>query len=350
MKVLFLYTELADYILKCCIKLAETAEVHIVRWPLNKEAPFVFNFPDNISVYDKNTYSFGELASLVKGLNPDLIVCSGWVDKEYLKITKRYFGKIPTVVLLDTHWNGSVKQYLATFLSRMSLLKIFSNAWVPGSPQFEYARKLGFKEASIKTGFYCCDLDRFNNIYQRQRALKSECFPRRFLYAGRYYEFKGITDLWDAFIELQAEIPNEWELWCMGTGSLNPVEHPKIKHLGFVQPGNVETVTGQCGVFILPSRFEPWAVVVQEYAAAGFPLILSGEVGASEAFLVENDNGFSFKAGNKTELKNQLKKMIHLKDVDLKRMAGNSHQLAQKINPGAWVQTLTEIYYEFNKK
>ena len=104
-------------------------------------------------------------------------------------------------------------------------------------------------------------------------------FPKRFLYVGRYYDFKGVKTLWDAFIQLQVENPNDWELWCLGNGDLEPLEHPKIKHLGFMQPEDLDKIISETGIFILPSLFEPWGVVVQEYAAAGYPLILSNQIG-----------------------------------------------------------------------
>src|SRR4051812_19582443 len=129
MTVLFLYTELADYFLKCCEALSKTAEVHIVRWPVNKEAPFQFSYSENIQVHDKNKYSLIQLGELIAGIRPDMIVCSGWVDKDYLKLTKPYFKKIPTVLTCDTHWTGSPKQYLAMVLSRFFLLNTFSDAW-----------------------------------------------------------------------------------------------------------------------------------------------------------------------------------------------------------------------------
>src|SRR5207247_481782 len=130
----------------------------------------------------------------------------------------------------------------------------------------------------------------------------------RFLYVGRYYDFKGITDLWEAFIQLQSARPNEWELWCLGAGSIAPVEHPKIKHFGFVQPTDLEPIIEQCGVFVLPSRFEPWGVVAQEYVASGFPLLLSRAVGAGEAFLEPGKNGYFFESGNVAQIKEQLQK------------------------------------------
>lgn len=347
MTVLFLYTELADYFLKCCDELSKTSKVHIVRWPVNKEAPFNFSFSDKIRIYNKEDYPKRELKELVQKINPDVLVCSGWIDKDYLSIAKTYFKKIPTVLTLDTHWKNSLKQWVAVSLSPFFIRSTFSHAWVPGNIQALYAKKLGFKSSCIKKGFYCCDLEKFNTFYEKHKSQKQINFPKRFLYVGRYYEFKGITNLWEAFIALHDEGVKDWELWCLGNGDLTPIKHPAIKHFGFVQPKDLEPIVMQSGVFILPSRFEPWGVVVQEYAASGFPLILSNAVGAAEAFLEENKNGYSFKAGDVEDIKNQLKKIVNLSSKELLLMAEKSHELAQKVNQLNWVNTLKEIYNKY---
>ena len=342
MNFLFLYTELADYFINCCKTLSAHGTVHIVRWPVNKEAPFQFTFPAGIKVYDKNNYTNNQLVKLVEEIKPSIIVCSGWIDKDYLKLVKPYYKKIPTVLACDTHWNGSLKQYIASFLSPFFLKNRFSHAWVPGEPQSKYVRKLGFKSGNIHKGFYCCDLEKFNFEYDRVSALKNN-IPHKFLYVGRYYDFKGITDMWAAFIQLQEETPNDWELWCLGTGSVEPVKHPKIKHFGFVQPKDLGPILDQCGVFVLPSRFEPWGVVVQEYAAAGFPLLLSKEAGAAEAFLEEDRNGYSFQKENVPEIKECFKKIISLDNNSLLKMREQSHRIGQKITPADWTNTVMNI-------
>ncbi|MEI8135707.1 MAG: glycosyltransferase [Bacteroidota bacterium] len=350
MTVLFLYTEIADYFVKCCETLSEQVDVHVIRWPVNKEAPFVFSFSEKIKVYDKNKFSFFELKQLIKKINPDIIICSGWIDKDYLKLTKPYYNKIPTVLTCDTHWTGSIKQHIAAVLSRIFLLKTFSFSWVPGNKQAYYLKKLGFPENRIKKGFYCCDLLKFNAIFETQTLLKKSAFPKRFLFVGRYYAFKGITDLWEAFIQIQNENPNEWELWCMGAGDIEPIIHEKIKHFGFVQPNNLDEILKDTGVFVLPSHFEPWGVVVQEYAASGFPIITSKAVGSNELFLEGNQNGFSFETKNIVELKKILKKIITLSDSELYKMSLRSHDIAQKINHKIWTRNILEIQHEFNTK
>lgn len=343
MTFLFLYTEIAEYVLACCNELTKHGEVHIVRWPINKEAPFQFQVNKKIKLYSKTDYTQEQLTKLVKSINPDVIVCSGWIDKDYLKISKAYFKKIPTVMTCDTHWRGDFKQRLAMIISRFTLLNIFSHAWVPGQIQKQYVLNLGFKENNIETGFYSCDLDYFESVYQSQKAQKQNHFPKRFLYVGRYYEFKGIKELWQAFIELQTEQSNEWELWCLGVGDIEPINHPKIKHFGFVQPKDLANYTAQTGVFILPSRFEPWGVVVHEFAASGFPLLLSNQVGAKEQFLKEGKNGFVFKSENVNDIKQALKNMISTKESDLIAMSDYSNSLSKTISPKSWVESLLRM-------
>ncbi len=344
-KFLFLYSELAGYMLSCMKKLAESkgAEIFIIRWPLNKEAPFQFDFPSDMHVHQKDEFSFEALKNYVRKIDPDVIYCSGWMDKQYIKICKEYRSRIPVITAFDNKWTGSFKQLIAQVVSPFTLQKYFSHCFVPGPQQYSYGLKLGFKKENILTGLYAADIDFFYHQYQKNKAVKQRDFPKRFIYVGRYYSFKGIEDLWQAFIELQQEQANEWELWCFGTGDLAPVIHPKIKHFGFVQLQEQANFIAQTGVFVLPSRFEPWAVVVHEYAAAGFPLLLSNEVGAASTFLKEGKNGFVFKSGDVNDMKRVMKLMMQLSDHEQNKMADLSAELAQEITPQKWADTIYSV-------
>ena len=117
-----------------------------------------------------------------------------------------------------------------------------------------------------------------------------------------------------------------------------------------MQPKDLEPILEKSGVFVLPSRFEPWAVVVHEYAAAGFPMILSNAIGAKEVFLQEDKNGFSFQQQNIVELKTRLKNIINLSDKELSLMSEYSHSLAQQNSPEKWTATVVAFYKEFYAK
>ncbi len=341
-KLLFLYTELAGYFIACLKKLSElhAVDIYVIHWPVNKEAPFDFKFSENVTFIEKKNLPGKLLQEKIDAIKPDFIYCSGWIDKEYLTQAKKFKKKIPLVIGLDNQWNGSAKQYLACILSRFTIKQIFTHCWVPGSKQRQYALNLGFKNSEILMGFYAADVDLFISMGDTFLPAKRNSYPHRIIFAGRYYKFKGILDLWEAFIEWQEEEPNRWELWCAGTGAEQPAIHPKIKHVGFIQPENFATLIENGGVFMLPSHFEPWGVVLHEFAAAGFPLIASDAVGSTEFFIKEGDNGFTFKPGNKESIKALLKKIASLSDDELLRMGAKSREKAFTITPEKWAETL----------
>lgn len=350
-KIVFLYSELATYFLACVEKLAAVPgiEVHIVRWKVNNEAPFRFSFPDTIKICDRETFASADaLLQFVNTLNPSVIYTSGWMDKGYLAVCKAYKKKIPVIVGFDNQWKGSLKQRIATLISPFKILNHFSHCWVPGDLQYTYALKLGFKKQNILTGFYSCDFDFFHAQYLENEAQKKANFPKRFIYVGRYTEHKGIRDLWTAFIELAenpefADATEKWELWCLGTGDVKPLEHPQIKHFGFVQPADLPRFIRATGVFVLPSHFEPWGVVVHEFAAAGFPLVCSDEVGARTAFVANGRNGYIYRAGDIAALKVSLAEMMRAMPEKCIEMAAESVAKATQITPDTWVQQLTAL-------
>jgi glycosyltransferase involved in cell wall biosynthesis len=344
-RILFLYTELAEYVLACIEQLEkEEVEVHVVRFPLNSEAPFEFRTLEKTKIYDRSDYSDEQLQKLTQEINPDIILCSGWIDKGYLNICRLAKSRnIPTVLLLDNQWVGSAKQRIASLTSSLFLKNKFSKAWVPGAPQKEFAQHLGFKD--IRTGFYCADTHLFEKAGAARKRTIEEKFPKKLLFVGRYLEFKGIFDLWKAFIELYNEGLNDWELICAGTGDLwdQRIEHPAIKHVGFIQPAKLLDLVEETGVFVLPSHREPWGVVVHEMAAAGLPMICSSTIGAASKFLVEGENGFMHKAGDQADLKLALKKMMSCSSDNLKSMGNKSFELSKSISPQLWTKTLLEL-------
>ena len=345
-KVLILYTELADYMVACIKELNNSSvEIHLVRWPSKGEAPFKFTIPSGITVYEREEFSTRAMKEVAVKIQPDLILCSGWMDKGYVAVCRKFYGKIPTVSGMDNHWKGSLKQQVARIVSPFTLKRIFSHIWVPGAPQEKYASKLGFRKNKILRGFYCANTPYFNGFYNAYSSVKKVNLPKRFLYVGRYVEFKGIFDMWKAFTELQQEKQNDWELWCLGTGDDwdKRIMHPKIKHIGFVQPAELGNYLKQTGVFLLPSHKEPWGVVVHEMVAAGFPLLCSNTIGAATAFLEQGKNGFLFEAGNKNDIKKKMKKVMNLQDEQLFEMGEYSHFLGQKLTPEKWAKEILTI-------
>lgn len=345
---LFLYTELAGYVLACMQELAKSGwHVHVVRWPVNNEAPFEFSPGSPVKLYDRKSLNEQDLEALASRVNPDIILCSGWIDKGYLSLCKKYARILPVVLLLDNQWKGSVKQWIMAGASAFTISPYFNRAWVPGEPQRAYAQKLGFGREHLKTGFYCADTALFSQWRGAFSEEKNQDYPKTLLYLGRYVEHKGIRDLWTCFIDLHQTRFPDWKLVCAGTGELwdQRVQHPAIEHLGFVQPAQLGEIVRRSGIFVLPSHYEPWGVVVQEMAACGLPLLLSHEVGAASMFLREGINGYSFAAGSREELSASLTRLMSAGDTALRNMGAKSAEMALTLTPQRWVLTLEELSY-----
>lgn len=346
-QVVFLYTELAEYFLSSVRWLLEhhPVEVHIVRWPVHPDAPFNFDIPEGAKIYERSDYTHSELLKVISNINPDLIYCSGWVDKGYLRVCRNFKKNIPVLMGMDNHWEGSFKQILASLAGRYFLSFHFTHAFVPGKPQKKYAEKLGFPETRIIEGFYSADYETFHGAYLDSHRQKKIKLPHRFLFVGRYIERKGIRELWDAFRALHGYIENDWELWCVGTGpeEKNKSDYNKIVHHGFLQPEELKTLIPKTSVFILPSHYEPWGVVVHEFAAAGFPLICSDKIGAATKFLHEGINGYHFESGNSNDLMCQMAKFVEMPDQEIYNKGKKSAEIAEAITPARWSKKMMEI-------
>ncbi len=82
---------------------------------------------------------------------------------------------------------------------------------------------------------------------------------------------------------------------------------------------------------------------MHEYAASGFPLLLSNQVGAKEQFLQEGKNGFEFKAQDITDIKSSLKKIVNATESELQAMSVHSNNLSKNISPSKWVTNLLSM-------
>ena len=142
---------------------------------------------------------------------------------------------------------------------------------------------------------------------------------------------KGLKDLAEAWRSLGTE-RKDWEIVFIGDGPLKPIllKLEQAKTLSFMQPKELASEIEQAGCLILPSRTEPWGVVVHEFASAGLPLILSDKVGAGASFLIQGYNGYTFKAGNLKSLKNSMRKIIFSSDEELLMMSEKISQYLKK--------------------
>jgi glycosyltransferase involved in cell wall biosynthesis len=352
--ILVLYTELAPYVLAGFQAAVRTlgASFHVVRWPVNNEAPFELDGAAGIRLYDRRNYDRKGLLKLAADLRPDLVITSGWVDKDYLAVCRTLVRRrVPSVICFDTAWTGTVRQWVSVLASRFWMPFTFSHAWATGVRQAFYARLLGFPAFRIHNGFYSADTDRFLALGATLLEQRSGQWPHRFLCVARYIPTKGQQLLCDAFAALcDAGKAGDWELHLVGTGELHAAvaaspggRHHRIHHHGFKQVDELSAVVAGAGVFVLPSTYEPWGVVVHEQAACAMPLLLSDAVGAAERFLQPGTNGTMVPATDMSAWVEAMAGMVSSSDERLREMGVASHHLAASWSPDHWAGTLQRI-------
>lgn len=343
-RVLFLFTEISGYMLNCFEKSVDRGyKIDAVVYPVNNDAPFIFKKSNKINFYNRNDFSSHvKLIELVHSISPEIIVVSGWIDRDYLKVAKLFKKSTTTVIALDTQWSGNFKQIFLSNFGKFYLKNRFKYAWVPGNKQYEYVEKLGFKSNEIFKNLYTCNTDIFSKDSIVFLKDKSKLFPKVFLFVGRYVASKGLNQLCHSFLQLKKQKPNDWELWCVGTGPEwgNRILDSSIKHLGFIQPNEFIPILKKAGVYILPSNFEPWGVSLHEFTCAGFPIISSDISGASDELVVNAINGFVYHNKSYEGLKKAMIKIINLTDFELLNMAKASVKLSKKFSPEKWIKSL----------
>jgi glycosyltransferase involved in cell wall biosynthesis len=339
MKILYLYSELVGYqipIFEIYVK-EYNAEVHVINWDKKKLKPYNPPEVQGVTYYKRSEFSNKELLELCKEINPGIIYISGWMDKGYLFVA-RYFRKkgVNVVTAFDDQWKGNLRQKIGRIYFYIFLRRCYSHAWVAGPLQFEYAKRLGFKNSEIVYEM----LSGNTTIFQKGKEylqIKKENYPQVFLYVGNFRHVKGTDILIDAYKIYRERFNGNWKLICVGNGDykhlLEGIENVEV--INFSDQSTLVELTQHCGIFILPSRRDQWGVVVHEFAAAAMPLILSEGVGAKATFFIKNYNGLNFSNNSSVELALAMRDLSTRATDELIRMGENSNLLSLRISPNS---------------
>jgi len=172
------------------------------------------------------------------------------------------------------------------------------------------------------------DYRRIFGVSEEQREATAQKFKladgqRRFAYSGRLASVKRVDTLIDAFANIAAEHSN-WNLLIIGGGPLEAelraripasLRH-RVEWTGFINDPDELAALYTCGdVFVLPSSYEPWAVVVSEAAAAGMAILASEVVGAAGELCRDGVNGRLFPPGNVAKLAAAMKDLADNDDL-----------------------------------
>jgi glycosyltransferase involved in cell wall biosynthesis len=349
MRVAFLWNGISGYHNACLKELASRPDIEL----------FVCHEPASASApYDEAQFAWmkkrvewtrqSDLVSLLKELHefkPHILIFASWNKPFYRKVAKSFAGKTWRVMGMDNCWRGTLKQWLGTLNAWYYVRPLADAVWLPGERQAVFARRLGFEQRVIIRGSLSCDQGPIAERYL-QRVSDGKPLPRAFLYVGRFAPEKGLSTLVSAYTAYRKTSPNPWPLICCGAGPLQSTlqGHDGIRIEGFVQPMDMPAKLASAGCLILPSDFEPWALVIHEATSAGLPVIASEKVGAAVHLVQPNYNGFIFGCGDVEHLTGLMVHVSSMSDERLEAMSRASYALSQQFSPALWVNALFDAY------
>lgn len=156
----------------------------------------------------------------------------------------------------------------------------------------------------------------------------------RVLYVGRFGTRKGVRDVFEAVPAILAGVP---EARFVFAGAASPDDGPpeaaawvpphlrrhraRMRFLGWQHPGSQAVRRGfaTADVLVVPSRYEPFGMVVLEGMLAGQAIVAAG-VGGPAELLRHGRNALLYPAGNVDALAAAIVRL--LKDVTLRRRLG----------------------------
>ncbi|HZB88894.1 MAG TPA: glycosyltransferase family 4 protein [Terracidiphilus sp.] len=350
MKIAVLWTRLSGYLNACLRELAgrEGVELFVSHQAPNSEAPY--DDGQFAWIRDRFTWRSNQdteaLEPRVDAFDPDVIVLAGWHVPAYRQLSRARKGRSWRVMIMDNPWQGTWKQRAGVCISPFHVRPVADVAWLPGERQAVFARKLGFSQREILRGSFSCDQPQFAARHL-DRVAQGRPVQRRFLFAGRFVEAKGIRILAEAYAIYRRYAQHPWPLSCCGSGSLRHLLEgmPGVELEGFVQPQDLAGKLASAGCLILASVFEPWALAVHEATSAGLLVLASEIVGATVHLVQPNYNGFIFDDKDAEGLAQLMTRVSSMSDERLDAMSRASYLLSQQYSPALWANTLIDEFH-----
>ncbi|MFZ1704669.1 MAG: glycosyltransferase family 4 protein [Saprospiraceae bacterium] len=339
--ILYLYAEVMPYTEAVILELVNTFQcnVTVIEATKFKQTPFIAN-KDNFYKYKtKETFlTYNALKRYCIDFDPTIIYISGWMDKNYMSIGS-FFKKsgIPVVAGIDAQWKGTTRQYIASVFSKILIQPFFTHIWVAGLRQYEYAKKLGFKNNQIID----CLLSADTRTFQRSKEYPKN---KNILFVGTLNKNKRVTLLVKLFIEILEEYNLfDWTLTIIGNGNESLPNHKNIFVKPFLSSETLMKEADKSLIFCLPSYSEAWGLVIHEFSCMGLALLISDSCGSSTTFLINGYNGFIFERDNEKCFKSKLLYLMQKQIEELVFMGEKSIKLSQRITPEISAANLLSI-------
>ena len=274
------------------------------------------------------------------------------------------------VWVLSSAYTSPVTQYLAWQLQRMGCKTVFlgepprPNSGLKGTVQILLLRSILNKvsavlatgqeaarryQSLIKSDIPVCSMPYYidlSNIDMHSVKKKERGEIVRFIVAAQLIHRKGI----DVLIEACKLLPKEgWNLNIYGSGNLEKQLVKQAEDLGsairFCGAVPYETryqIFESADVFVFPTRWDGWGMVVPEALAHGVPVISTDQTMSAHDFIIDGKNGYIGSANDPNYLADKMTALIKNPEA-LSMLSGNCQSSLKNYSPEIGAKKLIEF-------
>lgn len=266
----------------------------------------------------------------LRRFRPDAVGVGGWNQPAFWQaLVYCRARRIPLLVWVESTAQDVRPESAPLELAKRALIRGASGFFVPGRASAEYVRSFGIPDDRIALAPNAVDAEIFGAAAV-DRSGRETC---TFLYAGRLDPEKGLDVLVAAF----SRVPGR--LVIAGSGAeeerLRALANDRVRFTGPLDRDELVPLYAEADVFVLPSRSEPWGMVLNEAAAAGLALVATDGVGAAHDLVEDGVNGFRVPVEDESALARALTRLAD--DEPFRLGAGaRSRELVDRFTPDAW--------------
>jgi glycosyltransferase involved in cell wall biosynthesis len=297
------------------------------------------------------------LWKLIRDGDFDVVLVSGYFyASAWISIAAAKWYGVPLLFITDSHslHSWAAKSKWKVGLKRILVRGIFSlgNAVLAlSSGGVEYLRALGYSDDRIVLAPYVVD-----NAWWCEQAAKINRDAVRAswripgqgevtLFCAKLQPWKGPMDLLEAFAK--ANVPCSYLVFAGDGPERSKLEFratelgliERVRFLGFLNQSQLPATYCAADMFVLPSKFEPFGLVVNEAMLCGLPVAISDHVGAKFDLVRPDENGYVFPAGDVEALAGILRE-IHLDRAKRARMGAASRRRMETWSPREFVESI----------
>jgi 1,2-diacylglycerol 3-alpha-glucosyltransferase len=289
-------------------------------------------------------------------LDPEVVLVPGYYTAPALAAAlwaKRHHRQ--AILMTETTRGDHERIWWKEAAKRRVIRSLFDAAVAGGRRHVAYLEELQFPESRIGRFYDVVDNEFFRNGVARARSEQSRAElaapDRYFLYVGRLSAEKNLEALIRCFAQVRRR-GSDSSLVLAGDGPFRGhledqvgeagLEH-WVRFAGLKSTAELLPYYAFAEAVVLPSRQEPWGLVVNEAMAAGLPVIVSNRCGCAGDLVEHGINGFLFEPDREEELTDALCLADRASPAERESMGRRSEEIISRYSVHHWAEEVLRL-------